>query len=116
MTDIVVCVGEGKGTWKEVFSVLSDEWDKVFIITQDFFKDKIKFEKPHELIVIDASKDVVALVADLEKAFTGKFFGDVAVSLVSGSGKEHMAILAALMKSGAGIRLVYSTEKGAQVL
>jgi hypothetical protein len=37
---------------------------------------------------------------------------EVALNLVSGTGKEHMAILAALLKLGVGIRLVALTKEG----
>jgi len=49
-------------------------------------------------------------------ALKKKISGDVAVNLISGSGKEHMALLGALTKCGVGIRFVTSTEQGIKEL
>ena len=35
---------------------------------------------------------------------------DMAINFISGSGKEHMALLSALLKIGAGVRLVNPGE------
>ena len=48
----------------------------------------------------------------IHKELKSKLSGDVAVNLISGSGKEHMALLGALTKCGVGIRFVTSNEKG----
>ena len=39
-------------------------------------------------------------------------FGEVGLNIVSGSGKEHMAVLSAVMKLGVGYRLVAATANG----
>ena len=36
--------------------------------------------------------------------------------MVSGTGKEHMCVLAALLKLGVGVRLVALTKEGVQQL
>jgi len=40
----------------------------------------------------------------------------VALNLVSGNGKEHMAILSALLKLGIGVRLMAVTKDGVREL
>ena len=37
---------------------------------------------------------------------------ETAVNLISGDGKEHMALLSALLKLGVGIRLIALTKEG----
>ena len=37
---------------------------------------------------------------------------EAAVNLISGNGKEHMAVISALMKLGLGIRLIALTPNG----
>jgi hypothetical protein len=114
MTILVVCAGEGKGTWGPVGKLAEDPlWEKVIVVTSGYFKDKFILRRPNaEQVVIDESKPAEDISEDLRKAFEGKFFGDVAVNVLSGSGKWHMALLAALLKCGAGIRLVSIDKNG----
>jgi hypothetical protein len=114
MTVLIVCAGEGKGTWGPIGKLAEDPlWEKVVVITSDYFKDRFTLRREGvERIVIDENKAVEDLTEDLRTAFDGKFFGDVAVNVLSGSGKWHMALLAALLKSGAGIRLVGVDKNG----
>ncbi len=113
MTSLVACLGSGKGTWIPVMKVAeSPSWDQIFLIMPAFFADKFEnVRKNTTVIKIDENKDLPELIADIKQAFDGKLFADVAVNLMSGSGKEHMAVLAALLKLGCGIRLVAVTEK-----
>lgn len=41
---------------------------------------------------------------------------EVDVNLICGEGKEHMALISALLKKGVGIRFVVITEKGVKEL
>ena len=113
MTDLVACLSTGKGTWGSLMKVVeSPSWGNVFLVAPLFFAQKFEnLRKNVTVIPIDDNKDLPELIADLQKAFDGKLFGDVAVNFTSGSGKEHMAILSALLKSGCGIRLVAHSEK-----
>ena len=108
MTDLITCLSVGKGTWTEVRSVIEREkWRKVFIITNDFGKQKYLPIKDTEFIVIDARKSLKELVAAIKDAIKDKVEGtEVGLNLNSGSGKEHMAILAAILKNGLSFRLV----------
>ena len=55
------------------------------------------------------------IVKDIHKQLQGKIDDlEVAVNLVSGEGKEHMALLSALMKLGLGIRLIALTKNGVE--
>lgn len=113
MTDLIVFLGEGKGTWGHVLKVIEDsQFSKTYVITQEFFKDKINIQKEHETIVINAEKPMAELISELKNYFKDKFFGDVAVNLFSGTGKEHMALLSTLLQVGAGVRLVALTQEG----
>ena len=58
-------------------------------------------------------KPVSELIEDIRKSLDGKIYDlDVALNMVSGTGKEHMAILSALLKLGLGIRLMAVTKNG----
>ena len=118
MTNLVVCLGTGKGTWAHVTKIVEQEnWEKIFFITTDYFSGKFKVEKKHEFIVVDEKKPMKLLCDDIGKALKGKIADtEVALNLVSGTGKEHMAILASLLKLGFGIRLVAFTGERVEEL
>jgi hypothetical protein len=63
--------------------------------------------------VIDPSKFLPELVEDLKNVLKGKINGlEVGVNFISGSGKEHMALMSALQQLGIGLRLVALTKDG----
>lgn len=115
MTTLVACLSTGKGTWGHISQLISNaDWEKIVLITP-FGSEKFSAEKPVEFIEIDENKFLPELIEDIKKQLEKKLsFSDteVAVNLISGSGKEHMAILSALLKLGLGIRLVALTKEG----
>ena len=114
MTDLVACLSTGKGTWTHVKGVISGcEWDNIFLITNEFGREKFSSEKKVEFIVVDSSKPLLELVGDIKKQLKDKISGtEVALNLVSGTGKEHMAILSAILKLGLGLRFIALTKDG----
>ena len=114
MTDLVACLSTGKGTWTHVKGVISGcEWDNIFLITNEFGREKFSSEKKVELIVVDSNKQLLELVEDIKKQLKDKISGtEVALNLASGTGKEHMAILSAVLKLGIGVRLVALAKEG----
>ncbi len=114
MTFLVACLGEGKGTWAYLGGLIDGQaWEKVFMVTNEFGKEKFSSKKEAEFIIINENlplSDLVELVrSQLEKKVSGT---EVAFNMVSGSGKMHMAALSALLKLGLGIRLVALTQEG----
>ncbi len=101
MTDLIACLSTGKGTWIHVKGVISGcEWDNIFLITNEFGREKFSSEKKVELLVVD-------------KQLKDKISGtEAALNLASGTGKEHMAILSAVLKLGLGVRLVALEKEG----
>lgn len=114
MTNIVIVIGEGKGTWQHAQKVIDEGvWEKIFIITNQFGKEKFASKKPLEFIVVNEDKRLEETVKDIHGALHGKINDfEVAFNFVSGSGKLHMATMAALLKLGLGIRLIASTIDG----
>jgi len=111
MTDLVCCLSTGKGTWIEVTKVLNNHpWGNVFLVTNDFGKERFTSEKPVQFILVDVNMGVEAMKKTIVDALNGKLSGDVAVNLISGSGKEHMALLAALVQLGVGIRFTIASD------
>lgn len=109
MTELVACLSTGKGTWTEVIKLIKvEKWEKIFLITNLFGKENFNPTNKTELIVIDDRKLLPDLVKDIMNALKDKLIGpEVALNLLSGAGKEHMAVLSALLKLGFGVRLVH---------
>ena len=114
MTTLVACISSGAGTVAHVGKVISDEkWEKVILITSEENKD-FKSPKPAEMIVINPNKTTSEIIEDIRKGLQDKLKGEfeVAVNFISGSGKEHMALISALLKLGTGFRLIALTKDG----
>jgi len=117
MTNLVACLSTGKGSWVEVAKLINNEkWDNIFLVTNDFGKEKFSAEKEVKFILVDVNKGMDIMKKTIIEALDTKVTGDVAVNFVSGSGKEHMAVLAALMKLGVGMRLVAAADSDVKEL
>lgn len=115
MTDLVACLTDDKGS-AHVSSLIKDhEWKNIFVIVNP--GRQLNCGKKIELIAVDFAKPVFQVIGDIKRNLDGKFSDfEVALNLVSGNGKEHMAVLAALLKLGVGIRLVAVTKEGVKEL
>ncbi len=111
--ELVALLSKGEGTWAQVSGLMKhSEWDKVFIIGDDFAKT-FTSEKPFEFIKVDLDKKLIDLRDELSAKLKGKFEGmEVALSLASGDGKEHMALVSALINLPMGVRFVALTKSG----
>ncbi len=114
MTCLVACLSTGKGTWGHVSRLIADgQWDKIFLITNDFGKENFNNEKQAEMIVVDSRVGLEDLREKIKLGLQGKLTGtEVAVNLISGEGKEHMAILSAILQLGFGMRFMALTKDG----
>ncbi|MBR9675890.1 hypothetical protein GOV05_02675 [Candidatus Woesearchaeota archaeon] len=111
MTDLVVCLTEKKG-YRHVKRLINEtDWSRIFVVTRHEVKSEFKFDKSVIYIEIDPGKPIQEVINDI-KSKLSFMFGEVGLNLVSGTGKEHMAIIAALIRSGAGFRLVAMTKEG----
>lgn len=113
MTSLVVCLGTGKGTLTYVRKLIDTEpWDKVFVVTDETGLS-FSAEKKLNFIVVKEEQFIWQTVEGIQKQIDNKVRDtEVALNFVSGSGKIHMAVVAALLKSGLGIRLVVLTPEG----
>ena len=69
--------------------------------------------KPVEFIRVATGKRVVELRDEIIKKLKGKINGtEVALSIASGIGKEHMALISALLNMPVGVRFVALTQDG----
>jgi len=111
--ELVALLSKGKGTWAQVSGLMKyGEWDNV-IILGDEFAEKFTSGKKFEFIKIDLDKKLKDLRDEFIKKLRGKIQGtEVALSIASGDGKEHMALISALINLPVGIRFAALTKEG----
>ena len=111
--ELVALLSTGKGTWAQVSGLMKHgDWEKIVILGGDFAKD-FKHEKEFEFIKVDLDKKLKDLKEDISQKLKGKFNGtEVALSIASGDGKEHMALISALINLPVGIRFAALTKDG----
>ena len=116
MTELVACLSSGKGTWGHVARLIKEgKWDKTFILTNEFGRQNFKAEANVEVLLIDEEKGIKELRDDIYNFLKDKIKGfEVGVNIISGSGKEHLALMSALLKMGVGMRFVALTKDGAE--
>lgn len=111
--ELIALLSSGKGTWAQVSGLMTHgEWEKIILIGDDFAKD-FKHNKKFEFIKVDLNKRIKDLKDDISKKLKGKINGtEVALSIASGNGKEHMALISSLINLPVGIRLAALTREG----
>ncbi|MFA6023240.1 MAG: hypothetical protein WC781_04080 [Candidatus Pacearchaeota archaeon] len=111
--EFVALLSSGKGTWAQVSGLIKQgEWDKIILIGGSFAKE-FKADKPFEFIQIDQDKKLVEMKKEILEKLKGKIDDtEVALSIASGEGKEHMALISALLSLPAGVRFVALTKDG----
>jgi len=110
--ELIAMIGSGKGTWGQVAGVINrGEWENIILIGNEFAK-KFSTEKNFEFIEIN-SQGIIDLKEEIQKKLKGKIKGtEIALSIASGDGKEHMALISALLNLPVGIRFVVLTKDG----
>jgi len=111
--ELICLLSKGEGTWAQVSGLMKyGEWDKIILVGSDFAKN-FTHEKKFEFIKIDLDKKLVDLKVELSKKLKDKFEGmEVALSIASGDGKEHMALVSALLNLPVGVRFCALTKEG----
>jgi len=114
MTDLIACLSTGKGTWGHVKRVIEEEqWENVYVVTNQFGADKFAAGKEFTKIIIDPMLSINDMSRQIQASLKDNVKGtEVAINLISGSGKEHMALVSAIMKMGLGFRLIALTKEG----
>ena len=120
MPTLIACLSIGKGTWAEVSKIAqSQDWNKVFLITNQFGKDNFTPGKNTELVLVDSFPDTptTIITEQIKKQLKDKIADfEVALNLASGTGKEHMAVLEAVMQMGLNFRLITVNRNNVEVL
>jgi len=116
--ELVAFLGTDKETWGQVSALINrGEWEKV-IIVKNKSADAFPMTENCELIELFTDKPMVELKGDMMDKLKTRLAGDleVALSIASGNGKEHMALISALLSIPVGIRLVVFTKEGLEFI
>jgi hypothetical protein len=113
---LIACLTTGKGTWNSVSDLInSEDWKKIYLITNKFGKENYTVNKEVQFVEISSSATTEKIrdkiIEDLKDLRQEIGFNDVAINFTSGTGKEHMAMLSAILKLGTGIRIVDTDNK-----
>ena len=111
--ELVALLSSGKGSWAQVAGLINrGEWDNI-VLLGDSFAEKFTTDKKHDFVKVDTSKRIVELKQEIVEKLKSKFQGtEVALSIASGEGKEHMALISALLSLPVGVRFVALTQEG----
>ncbi|MBD3203064.1 hypothetical protein GF327_02120 [Candidatus Woesearchaeota archaeon] len=112
MTYLIACLSTGKGTWGHVSRLIkSEDWEKVFLITNEFGKERFSPDKDTRLVLVPNKLHINKMVELIKEQLKNQIDDtQVAVNFVSGTGKEHMALVSALLKMGLALRFVYMDD------
>lgn len=108
MPTLIACLSSGKGTWSEVNKIIqSQPWNKVFLITNDFGREKFSWSDQIKPVLINSFQEVPVIVEQIKMQLEGQITDfEVALNLTSGVGNEHMAVLEAVLELGLNFRLI----------
>ena len=115
--ELVAFLGDDKETWGQVTGLINrGEWERI-ILVKSKSSDEYDYPKETDVVTVDTTKPLLDLKQDIINKLKDKFQGfDVHVSIASGTGKEHMALISALLTIPVGIRLVVFTKNGVEII
>jgi hypothetical protein len=109
---LLAVLGIGKGSWGHIARLISEEeWDRIIIIGNDWGKENFSPAKEVEWVIVNNRAGFNILKDAIKEKLPNE---EIFVSLISGSGKEHTALLAALREAEKQFKLVILTGKGTE--
>jgi hypothetical protein len=104
----------GKGTWGQVAHIIDNvDYDKVYLISNEWAQDKFNCSKPINWLIIDPRKGFSEIVDDLKEQWP-KDLKEIDLNIHSGSGKEHSAIIAILTEKKIKFNIITINAQGIQ--
>lgn len=106
----IATLGIGKGTWGHVARLITEgTWDKILLISNEWGKENFNQVANAEWIIINTNAGFDSLKETMKEKIPK---GEVFINITSGSGKEHMALLAALKESKTDFKIITLTGEG----
>ena len=111
MNTLIACCGNDKGIKHLELLIEKQDWNNIIVVASELIK--LDCKKEVEFVLIDTKNPLTELSLELRQKLRGKLTDfEVGVNLFSGTGKEHMALMSALIQSGIAIRFVAITPNG----
>ena len=114
MTILVALLEQG-GHFHVSKLIEGENWEKAILVTTEQQKKSFACNKPHSFILINEEWPAQQIIETITVGLKG-LWGEVGLNFVSGSGKEHMALVAAVIRAGLSFRLVALTREGIKEL
>ena len=111
--ELIGFLGEDKENWGQITALINrGEWEKIILVKNKNAED-YPATKECEIVNVNSEKTIMELKEDIIDKIMGKISGfEAALSIASGSGKEHIALISALLGMPVGIKLVVYTKEG----
>jgi hypothetical protein len=110
LANLIAMLGVGKGTWGHVARLISEEeWENIFLVSTEWVKENFSPAKECNWIIINNRAGFEVIKEEIKSKLPD---GEKVISIVSGSGKEHIALLAALKEKSQDYKLVILTGEG----
>lgn len=111
--ELIALLSSGKGTWGQVAGLINQgEWDKI-ILVGDAYAREFAATKKTDFITVNIDAPLKDLKDEFSKKLKDKISGlEVALSIASGTGKEHMALISSLIDMPVGIKFTALTKDG----
>jgi len=117
--ELVAYLGKDKENWGQITALMNkmQDCDRVVLVKDKEVSGFPKNERCVE-ISVNSAQPLTELKEEIMNKIRERVSGDfeVAVSLASGGGKEHMALISALLCLPVGIRLVVFTKNGVEYI
>lgn len=108
--NFVAVLGKGRGTWGHVARLIQEEeWESILLVSNEFGKDNFAPSKECEWLLVDSRISFESVKDSIKEKLPNE---NIVISLISGTGKEHTALLAALKEAGKEFEIVILTGSG----
>jgi len=111
--ELIALLSTGQGTWAQVAGLIKQgQWDRIILVGDNYAKE-FAVGKEVEFITVDIGASLKELKEEFSERLKPKISGlEVALSIASGTGKEHMALISALIDMPVGIKFTALTKDG----
>lgn len=115
---LVILIGKEKSGFGQVTALLNRFETDQIILVKDISVTDFPSKEKSQILEVNFDSDLVSLKEEmkskLQKVLNKEF--EVALSIASGTGKEHMAIISALLSIPVGVKIVAYTKNGVEFL
>lgn len=115
---LIAYLGKEKETYGQIAALINRLDCDQIILLKDKSTENLFSSPKLKVLELDSSKDLLAFKDEIQNVLRPHLKEDfeVALSLASGNGKEHMALISALITLPVGIKLTAFTKSGVEFI